>query len=116
MSEIQRVSEHHSHGKDGANGVLEIVSALYLYRKDRNSPESGLNAPQSLALIYPARSLSYTLVTGVYIMAIVEDRSLTMNRFTDGGHWSAWNPAQTSAWEEPYASRNGTRLVAENIT
>lgn len=38
-----------------------------------------------------------------------------MNRFIDGTHCRAWNPAETRAREEPYASSYGARLVAENI-
>lgn len=29
VGKVQRVPEHHGHGKDGANGILEIMSALY---------------------------------------------------------------------------------------
>ena len=118
VGKIQRVPEHHCHGKDGANGILEMMSALYLYlqRMDRNRPKRGLDAQQSLSLIYPARYLSSALATDVFMRARVDDRSLTMNRFTDGRHCRGRNPAETRAREEPYASRYGARLVAENIT
>ena len=118
VGEIQRIPEHHGYGKDGANGILKMMSALYSQRIDRNRPKRGLNARQSLFLICPARYLSSTLVTDVYIRARVEDRGLTMNRFADGRHCRACrarNPAETRAREEPYASSYGARLVAENI-
>lgn len=115
MSEIQRVPEHHGHGKDGANGILEMMSALYLQRMDRNRLKRGIDARQALSLICPARCLLSALATDVYMRARVEHRSLTMNRFVDGRHWRARNPAETCAREEPYASNYGARLVTENI-
>lgn len=92
-----------------------MMSALYLQRMDRNRPKQGLDVRQSLSLICPARYLSSALATDVYMRARVEDRSLTMNRFTDRRHCRARNPAETRAREEPYASSYGARLVAENI-
>lgn len=60
-------------------------------------------------------ALPVICVSDVYMSARVEDRSLTMNRFTDGRHCRARNPAETRAREEPYASSYGARLVAEDI-
>lgn len=64
MREIQRVTEHHGDGKNSANGILQMVSALYVPRKNSNCPRR-VNVRQSLSLIYPARYLSYTLATNI---------------------------------------------------
>lgn len=92
-----------------------MMSALCLQRMNRNGPKQGLDAPQSLSLICPARYLLSALATDLYMRAQVEDRSLTMNRFADRRHCRARNAAETGAREEPYASRYSARLVAENI-
>lgn len=69
VGKIQRVPEHHGHGKDGANGILEMMSALYLQRMKRNRSKQGLDARQSLSLICPARYLSSALATEFYTRA-----------------------------------------------
>jgi hypothetical protein len=65
VGEAQGGAEHHGHGKDGANGILEVMSALYSQLMGGIRPRRGLDARQCPSLKYPARSLSFVLATDV---------------------------------------------------